>query len=122
MPCSSTPGGESLLERRFLALMRHGGLPRPEAQAIQRGNGQHIARVDFLFREQQVVVEVTGRLGHSTPSERGRDAQRRNELLNLGLRVYEYTWAHLTQRGPWVVTTVRQRLASCQQTGSGTST
>jgi very-short-patch-repair endonuclease len=105
-------GGESLLERRFLALMRQGGLPRPMTQARQRGDRRHVARVDFLFAPYAVVVEVTGRLGHSTPRERDHDAQRRNELIDLGFRVYEYTWRHVTERRAWVIATMRQRLTA----------
>jgi very-short-patch-repair endonuclease len=105
-------GGESALERRFLALMREAGLPRPRTQAVQRRDVQHVARVDFLFEPYRVVVEVTGRLGHSTPTERGTDAQRRNELIDLGFRVYEYTWSHVTQRAPWVIATMRRRLTA----------
>jgi very-short-patch-repair endonuclease len=105
-------GGESLLERRFLALMRKGRLPRPITQARQRRDGRHIARVDFLFAAYPVVVEVTGRLGHSTPRERDRDAQRRNELIDLGFRVYEYTWHHVTERRAWVIATMRRRLTA----------
>ena len=62
-------GGESMLERRFLALVRRAGLAGPETQVVQRRNGRHVAGVDFLFRRQGVVVEVTGRLGHSTPTD-----------------------------------------------------
>jgi len=103
-------GGESMLERRFLALMREAGLPRPTTQAIQRRDRRHVARVDFLFDPFAVIVEVTGRRGHSLPTERGRDAQRRNELTDLGFRVFEYTWAHVTERRAWVMSTMRQRL------------
>jgi very-short-patch-repair endonuclease len=103
-------GGESVLERRFLALIREAGLPRPRTQVRHRREGRHVARVDFVFEDYRVVVEVSGRLGHSTPTERGRDAQRRNELIDLGCRVYEYTWAHVTQRRAWVVETMRRRL------------
>ena len=67
-------GGESVLERCFLRLMRDAGLPRPTTQVRFRHSGRHVARVDFLFKPYQVVVEVTGRLGHSTPTERGKDA------------------------------------------------
>jgi hypothetical protein len=105
-------GGESMLERRFLGLMREAGLPRPTTQAVQRSDGRHVARVDFLFEPFPVVVEVTGRRGHSLPAERDRDAQRRNELTDLGFRVYEYTWAHVTQRRSWVVSTMRRRLVA----------
>lgn len=103
-------GGESVLERRFLELMRRGGLPRPITQAVQRRDGRHVARVVFLFPDHGIVVEVTGRLGHSSPSERARDAQRRNELTDLGVKVYEYTWAQVTERAADVITTMRHRL------------
>jgi hypothetical protein len=125
-------GGESVLERRFLALIREAGLPRPRTQVRYRRNGRHVARVDFHFAPYQVVVEVTGRLGHSTPDERGRDAQRRNELTDLECRVYEYTWAQVTERRAWVIDTMRERLVkagwepagsfrSCETSRSGPS-
>ena len=44
-------GGESVLERRFLRLLRDAGLPRPETQVVQRRGGRHVGRVDFLFRD-----------------------------------------------------------------------
>jgi hypothetical protein len=52
-----------MLERRFLALMREAGLPRPKTQAVQRRDSRHVARVDFLFEAFSIVVEVTGRAG-----------------------------------------------------------
>ena len=120
-----------MAERRFLTLLRDARLPRPRTQAVQRRNGRHVARVDFLFEAFAVVVEVTGRLGHSAPMERGNDAQRRNELVDLGFRVYEYTWAQVTERRPWVQATMRKRLvaagwtppspASSEATDSGRS-
>ncbi len=91
-------GGETVLERRFLELMREAELPRPTTQAIQRRDGRHVGRVDFLFEPFMIVVEVTGRLGHSTSTERTKDAQRRNELTDIGFRVFEYTWTHVTER------------------------
>jgi len=91
-------GGHTMLERRFLELVREANLPRPRTQVIHRKDGRHIARVDFLFEEFNVVVEVSGQLGHSTPSERARDAQRRNELQDLGRKVFEYTWEDVTQQ------------------------
>ena len=57
-----------------------------------------------------MVVEVSGTKGHSSPSERARDAQRRNELQDLGMKVYEYTWEQVTGQRDWVVDTLRDRL------------
>ena len=105
-------GGESPLERRFLALMRRAGLPRPTTQHVVRRDGRHVARVDFVYLERRLVVEVTGRKGHSSPAERQRDAQRRNELADLGYRVVEYTWEDVTLRADYVIDTMRARLTA----------
>lgn len=103
-------GGETMLERRFLTLMRLSGLPRPSLQVPFRDGLRTAARVDFLFEPYELVVEVTGRKGHSSPAERARDAQRRNELQDVGVDVYEFTWEDVTQHGSLVVRTVRRRL------------
>ena len=77
---------------------------------IHREGGRQIARVDFLFEAAGVVVEVSGRLGHSSPAERAHDAQRRNELQDIGRRVYEYTWEDVTERAGFVRRTMIERL------------
>ena len=105
-------GGETPLERKFLELMRTGGLPRPTTQhRIRRSDGR-IARVDFIYDAARLVVEVTGRRGHSSPRERQLDAQRRNELADLGFRVTEYTWEDLRDRPDYVTSTMRTRLTA----------
>jgi hypothetical protein len=103
-------GGHSMLERRFLELVRRSGLPRPLTQAVHRKGARPVARVDFLFKEQQIVIEVSGQHGHSSPTDRAKDAQRRNELQDLGMLVFEYTYADVTQRGAMVARTLRERL------------
>jgi len=104
-------GGHSMLERRFLELVREARLPRPRTQVVFRQDGRHVARVDFLFDEFGVVVEVSGGRGHASPAERARDAQRRNELQDLGQRVFEYTWDDVTKRSTMVARTLRARLS-----------
>jgi very-short-patch-repair endonuclease len=108
-------GGHTMLERRFLEVVRRAGLPRPRTQVIHRRDGQTFARVDFLFDDHGIVIEVSGRKGHSSPSERARDAQRRNELQDAGRLVYEYTWEQVTRRAAWVAETLGARLAAAQQ-------
>ena len=105
-------GVHTFLERRFLELVRRAGLPIPRMQVVFRVDGRHIARVDFLFDEFGVVVEVSGQKGHASPSERARDAQRRNELQDLGLRVFEYTFDDVTKRPDMVRRTLMARLAA----------
>ena len=79
-------------------------------QVIFQRDGRSYARVDFHFHPLPVVVEVSGRKGHSSPAERARDAQRRNELQDAGQRVYEYTWEDVTERPSMVARTLTARL------------
>jgi very-short-patch-repair endonuclease len=52
-----------------------------------------------------------GQMGLGRRLERcARDAQRRNELQKLGLRVYEFTWEDVTRRPAWVLRETRRRL------------
>ena len=105
-------GGHTMLEREFLTLVRRARLPRPRTQVIFHDGERTLARVDFLFEAARLVVEVSGRLGHSTPAERARDAQRRNELQDLGLDVYEFTWEQVTRHPDQVIAQLRPRLSS----------
>lgn len=103
-------GGHTLLERRFLQLVRRAGLPAPIPQAVHRQQGRHIARVDFLFEQDNLVVEVSGGRGHSSPSERAKDARRRNQLQQLGRLVLEFTYEQVTQQPNLVINTLRAAL------------
>lgn len=103
-------GVESPLERRFLELVRAAGLPEPRLQTVFNRENTFVARVDFLFDAHAVVVEVTGKHGHTTARERQRDAQRRNELQDFGLRVFEYTYQDVMERSRWVISSLRARL------------
>ena len=68
-------GGESALERRFLRLIRIAGLPRPQTQITFKARATKAIRVDFLYPEQRVVVEVSGRVGHTSDGDRRKDAR-----------------------------------------------
>jgi hypothetical protein len=107
-------GGHSPLERSFLRLVRQAGHARPTTQSVQRDSlGRHVARVDFLFESRRLVVEVTGRLGHVSDAERARDAQRRNELQDLGYIVIEYTSTQVREQSAWVRADLGRRLSVC---------
>jgi hypothetical protein len=105
-------GGESYLERRFLEMVRGAGLPRPTCQVVHRADGKRIARVDFQFPGTNVIVEVSGRLGHVSDRDRQRDAHRRNALQVSGHIVLEFTTADVLDEQPYVLTTLGDQLAS----------
>lgn len=102
---------ESWLEREFLRLLDRAGVPRPRAQARIERNGTFAARVDFLFEEVGLVVEVSGRVGHSSVDERAADARRRNDLVAVGLRCIEFTYEQVTSEPAYVLDELRPHLA-----------
>jgi very-short-patch-repair endonuclease len=115
-------GGESFLERRFLRLVRLRGLPRPSCQVVYRYGGSKVARVDFEFPGANLVVEVSGRLGHTSDRERAKDAARRNALQRQGKMVLEFTTAHVLDDPDYVIGLLCAELTSSvsRRTGSPT--
>lgn len=107
-------GVESWLERKFLELIREGGLPRPRCQVVFREGTRTVARVDFYFEGTRIVVEVSGRRGHVTDAERRKDARRRNDLQRAGMTVIEFVTSDIVDEPQYVVRTLRHalRLAS----------
>jgi hypothetical protein len=99
-------GGESALERRFLRLMREAGMPRPRTQMVYARESGRAMRVDFEFPN-GLIVEVSGRLGHTSDRDRQRDARRRNALK--GRPFCEFTTADVLEDPAYVVSTVRER-------------
>lgn len=103
-------GGESHLERRFLRLVREARLPRPACQVVHRRDGRFVARVDFEYSQAKVVVEVSGRLGHTSDRDRQRDARRRNELQRAGWIVIEFTTRDVIDDPVYVIETLRNHV------------
>jgi very-short-patch-repair endonuclease len=68
------------LERKFLAIVRAAGLPRPETQAYVNGY-----RVDFYWPQFQLVVEVDGWRYHRTSGEQATDRRRDQTHMVSGL-------------------------------------
>lgn len=102
-------GGESWLERRFLALVRAAGLPRPMLQRVYRDGSRTVARVDVLFPG-GLVVEIEGHATRSSRQQRRHDEQRRTELTVRGQRFIVFTYSDVTERPDWVVVQLRRAL------------
>ena len=103
-------GGESFLEREFLRLLRRRGLPRPASQITYRRDGVRAIRVDFEYVDHGLVIEVSGKRGHSSDSDRRKDIQRRNELTARGKKVLEFTTAHVLEDPDYVIATILTHL------------
>lgn len=103
------PFGHSDLERAFLRLVREAGLPRPRTQVVF--GADQVARVDAYWDDEGVVVEVLGHRWHSSRRDLQRDAQRRNELQEIGLVVLEFTSDDVVRRPAAVIGRLRRNLA-----------
>ena len=99
-------GGESALERRFLAIVRQAGLSRPRMQRIYRSGTRTSARVDAEFNC-GLIIELAGHGTHATRLQRQRDAQRQTELTLLGKRVITFTYDDVYGRPLWMLDALR---------------
>ena len=103
-------GSRSPRETMTRLLLTRGGLPMPELNADVRDEaGGWLANVDFLWREQRVIVEYDGEV-HASADQRKKDAQRRRQLVAEGWRVLVLTSADIPVRADQVVADVRRLL------------
>lgn len=92
---------------RFLRSVR---LPIGRPQHVFEENGKLVARVDFVYPEQRVVVEVDGSRWHAGRQALRRDAERDNYLNVRGWTVLRFTWFDLIERPDYVVEQIRLAL------------
>lgn len=79
-------------ERRFLDLVRAARLPDPATNVMVEG-----FEVDFLWREERLIVEVDGRAYHSGSRRFEGDRARDAVLMAAGFRTMRVTWAQITR-------------------------
>jgi very-short-patch-repair endonuclease len=89
---------ESEAERRFLTLVRNAGLPSPRTQ--QRIEG---FRVDAVWPERRLIVELDGLKGHGHRSAFERDRRRDAILTAKSWRVIHLTWPQLDGQPLYVI-------------------
>jgi very-short-patch-repair endonuclease len=95
-------GARTELEDHMLALCRRHRLPKPEVNV-------RVSRyeVDFLWREQRLIIEVDGWDAHRTRSAFEEDRARDAHLALLGYEVVRFTWRRLTRDQSAVAKTIR---------------
>jgi very-short-patch-repair endonuclease len=81
------------LERRFLAIVRDGGLPAPDSQ---RRLGRY--RVDFFWPDLGLVVETDSLRHHRTAAEQAVDLGRDQAHARAGLRTLRFTHSQVFHR------------------------
>lgn len=96
----------SHLELAMLDLAQRFGLSEPEVNAWLGGR----FLVDFLWREERVVVESDGNEVHGTPTARRDDARRDHALRRAGFKVVRASHHDITRRPKTVAARVMAAL------------
>ena len=102
---------QSVLETRFLRLIKRAHLPAPVCQYGIREHGRLIAVVDFAYPDLTIAIEVDGYRWHSGRHQWQRDLARRNEITKRGWRVIHVTAHDIEQRGEATARTIAEVLA-----------
>jgi very-short-patch-repair endonuclease len=87
----------SRMEAKLLPLLTEAGLPIPRTNAKLRLGGK-VYEVDFLWREQRLVVETDGGRFHDNPAAGERDSDRNHALADAGYHLPRLGWEDLRDR------------------------
>ena len=101
---------ESWLERELLRILADAALPLPRCQRRIDRRGRFVGRVDFLYEEARLVIEVSGHAFHASPDQLRADARRRNQLQLAGYRVLEFTYDDVVRAPDRVVAAILEAL------------
>ena len=94
------------LESDFLAVCRDHGIRTPETNVLIAGH-----EVDFLWREERVIVETDGWDYHGDRRSFGEDRRRDAELTLLGFAVVRFTHDQVNAAAPRSASQVADLLA-----------
>jgi very-short-patch-repair endonuclease len=97
---------ESVLETRFLQLVRSACLPAPVPQYEVTLPGGSVVRLDFAYPRPMVGIELDGAVYHSGERAERRDRRRDTRLGAIGWRILRFGWDEVTRTPDYVVSTV----------------
>lgn len=83
---------ESQIEAELMRILRAAGIDLPEPQVrIHRRGGGIVARVDFVFPDAMLVIELDGWNFHADPQAFRKDRRSQNALVLEGYRVLRFS-------------------------------
>jgi len=103
---------QSRLEAAFLTSIRSSRLPRPTPQLVVQSYGHFVARVDFAWPPQRLLVELDGAAFHASRRDWSRDLQRQNTLTALGYTILRFTWWDVHERHQDMLTLIERSMKS----------
>jgi hypothetical protein len=110
-PDGKTPDVQSLFEARLLPQILADSLPRPLCNEVKWLESRQF-KLDFLWEEQNLVVETDGEATHGTPVAFRRDRHRDQVLVAAGYRVARLTWEQVTRESDATVLRIRRMLGA----------
>ena len=100
----------SPLETIVLQMVIDSGLPMPELQHKIFDDDSFVARPDFVYVKEKLVIEAHSRLWHEGKHARDVDAERDARLRRAGFDVLYVTWADATQYRDRTAALIARRL------------
>lgn len=104
------PLSGSVLESLCRLVLEDAELRPFETQRVIRVGKRRIARVDFAWPDERLVVEVDGFAFHADRASYRNDRRRTNELVLAGWRVLRFSWEDVVGSPDVVVDQVRRAL------------
>lgn len=97
----------SVLETAFRRLLKRHGFPQPSQQHVIHRGAAKEARVDFMYPQIGLAIEVDGYSSHGHRAAWQNDLNRQNDLVIAGLRVLRFTWDDVRRRETRIARQVR---------------
>ncbi|CAN5609837.1 hypothetical protein BH10ACT1_BH10ACT1_12410 [soil metagenome] len=105
---------ESWLEREVLRLVEAAGLPVPTTQRRIARRGRFVARVDFVYEPEHIVVEALGYAHHRTREQLQADTMRANALQLQGYLVLQFGYDQIVGAPASMLATIDEALGRVQ--------
>ena len=100
----------TVLENKFLGVLRSGGIDEPESQVSVESDVGEKWRLDFVYPHHKVLIEVDGRRFHAARRREKNDMHRDNVMNVRGWTVLRFTWEDVVTDPEYVLDLVRQAL------------
>jgi very-short-patch-repair endonuclease len=102
----ANPPAESGLEVKVIRMLRAEGYPPPIRQRVLNDEGRFIGRVDLVFPERRLILEVDSFRYHSGRASFEGDRSRRNALTALGWTVMHITHLMMKEARPQLLSDI----------------
>jgi hypothetical protein len=110
-PATAPTGGDA--EVLLMRIIKRFSLPQPVKQMVIRdGSGHFVARPDFVYPKQRLVIEAQSYAFHSDRLQWEKDQRRLNALVLLGWTILYFNYFQMVRYPEHVAVEIHQALQS----------